>query len=609
MPVGSLFGPIINPVAGSGSSGGSGQSNVSNPLRGVPATDNTFTHASGSSNSIRTTRKPHTVLFTGTDIRFVYGNWFNQAAGGSPVEQDTDNPASVTIAASCEIAGVKYRLTFNGLTTIALAPGGLAITDPLPVQVALGSVIYSWTSVNPTTNWYVNSANTYTSNEGGTSAVRVDTGSYSTGAAQVITDASITAVDFGKPVTGTNIPANSYVGTVTVGTSFLLSSTSGSQTNVSPTGSGTTLTIGGDLTAPNIAAATIPDSSTSGYVPNCITMRPLQAIGSSKQTPVLAIVGDSVAAGSNDTTAGYGGRNITIPAIGGGGFVVRALESATGIGYIMAALSGDQASLVVQSTYHFRRWTWLGAGTSMLCEYGRNDLSNARTLAQIQANLITIWSYGAQLGQRVFQTTITPYTDSTDGWTTTGNQTSHAGNQESIRVSLNTWIRAGAPVTSAASLTPVAVGTPGALVAGQPGHPLFKYWEIANTIESAQDSGLWAVNAGRQVTDGHITSGQVTYTSATANFTAADLGKTITVAGAGAAGAILLGMIQNINSTNSATLIIFTAAAGFVGSNTAGTTVTTAVSNIGVSNTVDGLHPVPSSAILMAAGIITSEII
>ena len=592
-------------VAGESIAGASALAQLASATRfGVPIADNTFTHAAvGGSTSVRTTRKPHTVAVACTDLRFIYSNWLNQGATGSPVEQDTDNANSITIAASVEISGVKYRLNFNGVQQVTLNPGSIAVSDPLPVLIPAGTVIYSWTYVTPltpgTTNWYPNSVNNYATGQGGTSAQRTDTVTYSN-VGSTITDATIAAVDLGKPVAGTNIPVPSYVGTVTAGVSFVLSSTPNTSTPVSPTGSGTTMTVGGDLTLPGIPVSTIPDSSTSGYVPSLIAARPLQPIGgATAATPVALLVGDSLMAGSNDLSANYGGRNVTTPAIAGGGFTARALVGK--VPYIMAALSGDQASLFVQSIYSFRRMTWGSLGTTMLCNYGRNDLSNARTLAQIQANL---------LGQRVIQYTITPYTDSTDGYITTTNQSSHTGNQEAIRLQLNAWIRAGAPVASAGNLTAVAVGTANALVAGQSGHPLYSFFEVASAAESAPNSGLWTTLGGRTITDGAISSGFVTFTSpAQAAFTAADVGKTVTIAGAGTAGAILQGVITTFNSATSVGIIVYASANGFNGTNSAGATVSGATCTIGVASTVDGLHPCPQLAGIMAGVVNAAQII
>lgn len=60
-----------------------------------------------------------------------------------------------------------------------------------------------------------------------------------------VTDSSILAGDLGRPVTGTGIPAGTYVGTVTAGVSFLLSSSATSQVNVNATSNGTSVNVGG----------------------------------------------------------------------------------------------------------------------------------------------------------------------------------------------------------------------------------------------------------------------------------------------------------------------------------------------------------------------------
>ena len=91
------------------------------------------------------------------------------------------------------------------------------------------------------------------------------------------------------------------------------------------------------------------------------------------------------------------------------------------------------------------------------------------TGAQIKSALLNIWFDLALRGIKVYQTTITPHTSSTDGWTTLANQTPVAS--ESIRVDLNDWIRAGAPIDGT-TFAAVAVGTSNALLAGTAGHPL-----------------------------------------------------------------------------------------------------------------------------------------
>lgn len=130
--------------------------------------------------------------------------------------------------------------------------------------------------------------------------------------------------------------------------------------------------------------------------------------------------------------------------------------------------------------------------------YGTNDRASNRTAAQIKADRLTIWSqiFALYPTMRIIAATLAPRTTSTDAWATTTNQTPIAG--EADRLSVNAWLRAGAPIDPTAK-TVVAVGTSGALLAGQAGHPLYGYFELADVIESARDSGLWAVGT---TTDG-----------------------------------------------------------------------------------------------------------
>lgn len=92
-----------------------------------------------------------------------------------------------------------------------------------------------------------------------------------------------------------------------------------------------------------------------------------------------------------------------------------------------------------------------------------------------------------------------------------------------------------------------------------------------------------------QLTDGAITSGQATLTSASASFVAADVGKTVSVAGAGAAG---VSLVTTITARNSATSVTLAANAGSTVTGTLvwyGTDDTAAIqSAINAANTAGG---------------------
>ena len=86
---------------------------------------------------------------------------------------------------------------------------------------------------------------------------RTDTATVTSGSGTV-SDSSITWSDFGKPVTGTGIPTNSFVGNVTSGTSFVLSSVQGQNVPYYPgtttafnaTANGTSITVSGSNVGP-----------------------------------------------------------------------------------------------------------------------------------------------------------------------------------------------------------------------------------------------------------------------------------------------------------------------------------------------------------------------
>ena len=105
--------------------------------------------------------------------------------------------------------------------------------------------------------------------------------------------------------------------------------------------------------------------------------------------------------------------------------------------------------------------------SSVVDGYGTVDLSSG--LATMQAEAIVRWRQMKSAGKSVYPVTLMPITTSTDGWATTANQSIEA--YESIRTGYNDWLRA-----NLATL------------------PIDGYFETANAVETAQDSGLWKVN-------------------------------------------------------------------------------------------------------------------
>ncbi|MCU1320639.1 MAG: YapH protein [Acidobacteriaceae bacterium] len=263
------------------------------------------------------------------------------------------------------------------------------------------------------------------------------------------------------------------------------------------------------------------------------------------------------------------------------------------------------ANLIVR---HQTRFSELGRTKYTLGMLGTNDINGLVAAATIEANLVTLWKQLTLRGTKPYYGTIVPQNSSTDYWLTLANQS--ANSYEPQRVLVNKWMRDGAPISSTTGL-PVAVGsaiattnrcvfyvggvaqvnpTSGVAAPSGPGtHPAAGLFELANSVETAQDSGLWKVDAGnRTVTDANITAGLKILTSATAAFTAGDVGHYVSVAGAGASGAYLAGgnTIISVQSATQATLNV-----------AASTTVTNAVATIDgqpTTNTInsgDGRHP------------------
>jgi len=116
----------------------------------------------------------------------------------------------------------------------------------LSVTALLGMLITSLTSsaehrsladLDTVVKSFAESATYQIQQKSRTDTATVTSGSYS------VADSSITASDQGQAVSGTGIPTGTYVGSVTTGTSFLLSSSPTSQVNVSATANGSSVTI------------------------------------------------------------------------------------------------------------------------------------------------------------------------------------------------------------------------------------------------------------------------------------------------------------------------------------------------------------------------------
>lgn len=313
------------------------------------------------------------------------------------------------------------------------------------------------------------------------------------------------------------------------------------------------------------------DLSDSGTITagNTAAYGPIAVLGMANiVVPSVAMVGDSIPQGQGDTAT----KNDY-------GFMARALEGQ--FASVRVAKGSELGQTYAALATSFKRRKIAAMCRYAICEYGTNDVFAGRTLAQVQADLIAIWTGHQRAGVVTYQTTITPRTSSSDSWVTVANQIPAAG--DAVRQNLNTWIRAGAPIVSGAA---AAVGAAGATVAGQQGHPLAGYFDVADVMESSRNSGRIAAPGVSGVGD---VSTSTTISNASTSF---QTGQVIVSAGNLAAGTVITA------GGGTSTLTISPAATATA----TGVAITTA-------HTGDGTHPSPLVHSLMAAAVNTSVLV
>lgn len=339
----------------------------------------------------------HVLQVPAQRIRLVYTNL---------AQRDDVRTTSIAIRAGVEISNVLgaganllHPVHFAGARDVTIAPGRYAVSDPLPMALPAGTVLWSRTLLTVTTG-----------GDGWPTALRSTDAAWNEGTE-----------------TGTGAPTDKTI-------------------------SGTISAVGNQ----------------SFYAPFLISGEP------SAPKPFVVLDGDSILSGFGDSSNTWGR-----------GFARRALDPA-GIPYVHIAASGQTMG---ESTY-YREWP-LGGATDVIHETAINDLGTGTSLASMQNFWLQRWLRRAALGARVWQTTVTPRTTSTDSWATVGNQTPSLPS-ESTRTSLNDWLRDGAPINAA--YAPQAVGASGGSVlrSGAAGHPLTGgYFDVADAVESARNSGRW----------------------------------------------------------------------------------------------------------------------
>ncbi len=306
-------------------------------------------------------------------------------------------------------------------------------------------------------------------------------------------------------------------------------------------------------------------SSSPMYTPIAVIGSPM---GSTPAT--FACLGDSImnATADNRVGAPNGYQSYIERGIGGAGYAF--INSAVG-GKKMSDLAAG-GSVPASQVYPV-----LSGVSHVVVGMGRNDLTAAVSLATLQADSLTVWSYAAAANCKVFQTTLTPRTTSTDLFATTANQSQHGSANNTVRVNYNNWLRDGAPILSGVAVA-AASSAAGTLRMGDTGHPLSGIIEIADAVESARDSGVW--KAAAWVGTGNIANSSTTVSNvATTSGSLAQYNQLIS----GSSGAnIPTGRYSNTTGGISASRTI-TLNSAATGDATAATIV--------CASTDDGLHP------------------
>lgn len=438
--------------------------------------------ASNGTDLKTTSRSRHYLPNQCSDIRLVYANVICTTGG---LETAATTPITVTAALEYP-QGVVNPMTFNGQTSIIIPAGSIVVSDPCGLDFAAGSVVWPRQCVaqGGTTVWPTNTQSVF--NGGNAGADGDGFGGKVTNATNaapiVISTSGNHNLTTGDQVTISGVAGNTaangtFTATKVSATTFSLNTTTG---NGAYTGGGQIL--GLDLTLAG-SAVCIGSGGTNMFAPSAIIGRLPYGV----KQPYAVILGDSIAAGTGDTS--------------NSSWIIRALGGALTptVPYVMLAISGTLASQFADSANYptqseKRRKLGMGA-PYVFVPYGTNDFAS-RTLAQLQADQLAICSSVQTRGGRAIVATLFPKTTTTDSWTTSANQTVTAN--EAIRTGYNDWVRAGCPIVAGVA---VAAGTAGALLAGSSSHPVWSTINPCVYVEANAANAL-TVNGGRWLATG-----------------------------------------------------------------------------------------------------------
>lgn len=219
----------------------------------------------------------------------------------------------------------------------------------------------------------------------------------------------------------------------------------------------------------------VTDKGNSGTIAPTSTVRTFGAAAIYGKIAVdnarsFLVVGDSIAFGEGDITS--------IGPKGGSGWIARALD-VRGYPYMKITRPGQQAADAASLPASPQALVNLVAFSDAIFEHGVNDLRLNRTKDQILADQQTLYAWAN--GARIWQTTISPRSSSTDAYATVAGQTAKTdGNMADLN-----------PLNAAIRAKPANV---------------FRVIEAADQFMTARDSGIWKAPPAETVDGTHPNS-------------------------------------------------------------------------------------------------------
>jgi hypothetical protein len=420
----------------------------------------------------------------GRDMRLAFFTGFG--TNGNANENISTTP--ITFSAAVEMPrGVVTQITFGGQVKPTFPPGQWVVSDPVSLAWSDGAEMWARTTAFVGTFPLVSTAIYDAGNaqqNGDGQGYRIVT---ATNASPIV----VTGSGNHNLVNGDSVTISGVLGNTAANGTWVVTKTAGNQFSLNgSTGNGTFtgggLVLGPDLSISGSGQMSGPSGGSGYFAPVAILGIPTAGPAS----PWVAILLDSIARGSGETTAPFDGWI----ARGLGGSLAPTLPWVNvAIPGLTSAQFADLTNLPLQSE---KRRRLILTAPYIINNGGTNDTATGATWQQVAGYNLSIAVDAALRGSRVVQATLLPKTTSSDLWATASLQT--VSSQEAVRVSYNQWLRAGAPLVAGA---PVVPGTAGAILAGSPGHPFWKTIDPASLVE-VNVSNVLTVDGGRWLTTG-----------------------------------------------------------------------------------------------------------